>query len=270
LVHFFAFGQRDVAEIRAAFIDATSPHILVAAHRAAHQEFPENSLPAIQHAIDMGVDIIEIDVKVTMDGTPVLMHDRTIDRTTTGTGDPETYSLQELQEFRLVAAGDTTELTIPTLEAALNLAKGHIMVDLDLKTDKMEAILEVVRKTGTEDIVFFFDSEYPSLHYLQEEDNNLMLMPRAYSYAMADSAIALFHPQVVHIDFSFYTPEVIKLIKDNHARVWINALGEPDAHIRQGMAATAIDTLLMYGANIIQTDEPELLLEALKARELHP
>jgi glycerophosphoryl diester phosphodiesterase len=63
---------------------------------------------------------------------------------------------------------------------------------------------------------------------------------------------------------------VIKLIRDNNARVWINALGEPDAHIRQGMAATAIDTLLMYGANIIQTDEPELLLEALKARKLHP
>lgn len=267
---FVTFGQSNVKKIRKAFLNPSSATVLVASHRAAHKIYPENSIPAIQQAIDLGVDIIEIDVKVSTDGVPFLMHDRTIDRTTTGSGDPEHFSFAELQQLYLVANGDTTDLKIPTLEDALLVAKGKIMVDLDLKTDKMEDVLRVVHKTDTEDIVFFFDSEYQTLHYVKENNKKLMLMPRAYSYAMADSAITLFQPEVVHIDFSFYNPKVTQLIKDNEARIWINALGDPDDEIRSGKAEAALDKLLEYNANIIQTDEPELLLKALKERDLHP
>ncbi len=260
-----AYGQR-AAEIRKNFLNPDSKVVLVAAHRAVHHELPENSLSAIQEAIRLGVDIAEIDVKVSKDGIPFLMHDGKVDRTTTGKGDPEEMTFSQLQELRLVAKGKTTNEKIPSLEDVLKLAKGHILVDLDLKTNRLGAIFEVVRKTGTQDIVFFFDSDYDMLSTVAAADPDFMLMLRAYSQAMADSAIVRFKPEAVHIDSKFYTPEVVQLIKSNKARIWINALGLPDLKIKAGKVDEALDSLLENGANIIQTDEPERLMKALQVR----
>ena len=59
------------------------------------------------------------------------------------------------------------------------------------------------------------------------------------------------------------------LIKTNKARIWINALGKSDQQIVSKNIAQAVDELLKYGANIIQTDQPGLLLEELRKRNLH-
>ena len=258
-----AVGQSNVSVIKRNFLDHRSSVVLVASHRAVHHEFPENSVPAVREAIRLGVDIAEIDVKVSKDGIPFLMHDGKLDRTTTGKGDPESYTFAELRELRLVANGKVTEERIPSLKEILELAKGNILLDLDLKTDRIVPIVEAVRSTQTSDIVFFFDSDYTMLAQVDSMDKKLMIMPRAYSYSMADSSLTRFQPEVVHIDSKFYTPEVVKLIKDHRARIWINALGKTDHEIRTGRATEAIEALLKGGANVIQTDEPERVLKAL-------
>ncbi len=71
--------------------------VLVAAHRAAHADFPENSIPAIKEAIRLGADIAELDVQRTKDGVFVLMHDKTITRTTGQPGAVADYTLAQLQ-----------------------------------------------------------------------------------------------------------------------------------------------------------------------------
>jgi glycerophosphoryl diester phosphodiesterase len=267
---YVSVAQRTVEEIRTDFLDSDSKTILVAAHRAAHLDYPENSLPAIQKAIDIGVDIIELDVKVTKDGIPVLMHDGTIDRTTTGSGKPSDYTYEELKNFRLIHKTDTTDQFIPTFEEALLTVKGHTLIDIDIKTDRLDPIIEVIKKLECEDHVFWFDNDYEALEYVRSADPDFMLMPRAYSYEMADSAILRFRPEVIHIDFSFYNQKVVDLLKASNSRIWINALGIPDLAIANQREDEAIDKLLAFGANIIQTDQPELLLEALKKRNLHP
>jgi glycerophosphoryl diester phosphodiesterase len=264
LLSIVAQGQQRAEELRRTFLDSRSNEVLVASHRATHDVFPENSLDAIKSSIALGVDIIEIDVKVSKDGVPFLMHDRTMDRTTTGKGDPEEFTWAELQELFIVDKGKRTSYKIPSLEDALELAYGEILVDLDLKTDRIEKIIEVVKKTEMSEFVFFFESDYEVLQRIQLTNEDLMLMPRAHSTPQADSAIALFDPPVVHIDFSFYTPACVRLIKDSNARVWINALGEPDKEIRDGAPKRALKKLLSNGANVIQTDEPALLIKALK------
>lgn len=74
---------------------------MVVSHRGDWRNAPENSLQAIQNCIDMGVDMVEVDLKKTKDGHLIVMHDQTIDRTTTGKGKPENYTLEELRCFRL-------------------------------------------------------------------------------------------------------------------------------------------------------------------------
>src|SRR6187431_1738990 len=127
---FIAHAQSSAVAIRRILLDSGSPTVLVAAHRAAHNVYPENSLKAIQASIKLGVDIIEIDVKVSKDGVPFLMHDRTMDRTTNGKGDPEELTWEELQKLHIVDKGKSTSYKIPSLEQALELADGKILVDL--------------------------------------------------------------------------------------------------------------------------------------------
>jgi glycerophosphoryl diester phosphodiesterase len=263
VIGFVASAQRADA-IRRTFLDASSPQVLVASHRATHNVYPENSLKAIQASINIGVDIVEIDVKVSKDGIPFLMHDRTMDRTTTGRGDPEEFTWEELQQFAIVDKGKKTSLKIPSLEEALELADGKILVDLDLKTDRIDKIMEVVKRLDMKETVFFFETDYEILSRIQASDKDFMIMPRAHSLSQADSAIAMFDPPVVHIDFSFYTPECVQLIKNSLARTWINALGDCDKDLREGKTKQTLKKLLSQGASIIQTDEPLLLLKALE------
>ena len=261
--------KQPIERISEKFHDANSAYVMVAAHRASHKEYVENSISAIKHALEIGVDIIEVDVKVTKDNVVVLNHDGKIDRTTNGTGNPEEYTWKELQEFKLeMPDGTLTDERLATFEEALNLAKGKAMIDIDIKTSNLKPVVDAIKKTGTANQVFFFDNDYDALKEVLYMLPEALLMPRAYSYEMADSALIIFSPEVIHIDESFYTPELTSLIRSKNARIWINALGEPDDQIRKNKTEEALQNLLKYGANIIQTDEPELLIKHLDLKGL--
>ena len=106
--------------------------MMVAAHRGDSAHFPENTMAAFRAAIEVGVDMIETDVQLTRDGVPVLIHDKTVDRTTDGTGDVKDMTFAEL---RALNAG-TEELPqqIPTLSELLELLQGTgVTLNLEVK-----------------------------------------------------------------------------------------------------------------------------------------
>lgn len=260
----------DLPEVLRVFHDSNANTVLVAAHRGAHNGNFENSIASTKHAVKIGVDVIEADVKTTKDGYLVLMHDSSIDRTTTGKGKVEELTLAEIRKYKLKAPyGRISEETVPTFEEFLKVTKGKIMVDVDMKTDNVKGILKAVHALDMQKEVFYFDNDYDQLDLIKELDKSAQLMPRAYSLQMADSAIVKFAPPVVHIDSKFNTKEVGGLLKKNNSRIWINTLGEKDALIRYGKGEEVIQELIKYGANIIQTDEPEMLLELLRYKGLH-
>ena len=271
LVNISLFSQKsDLKYILREFNNPESKTILIAAHRGAHIGNCENSILSTKQSIKLGVDIIELDVKVTKDGVPVLMHDGQIDRTTNGKGKVEDYTLAELKQFRLRNwLGILTDETIPTFEEVLKVTKGKIMIDIDLKTGTLEPIVEVVKRMEVQNQVFYFDDDYDALISIRKMDEKSIFMPRAYSYEMADSALKCFSPVVVHIDPSFYSEKVTNLLRKNNARIWINALGEADAMMRYGDMEEVFEKLTIYGANIIQTNEPAMLLEYVRAIGLH-
>ncbi len=269
-ISFTGLAQKsNIDTILEKFHDANSEYVMVAAHRAAHNVYPENSIPAIKHAIELGVDIVEMDARTTKDGIVVIMHDKTIDRTTNGTGRVEDHTLAELKTFRLKKKdGTLTDETIPTLEEALQAISGNIMIDIHIVADNVKGIVEAVKKTETQNQVLYFCSNDDNLKKIQFLDENSMLMPLARSHQAADSTMKVFNPKVIHIYPYFYTAEVTELIRSNNARVWINALGKTDEKIRKGKAEKALEKLLQHKANIIQTDEPELLIKYLESKGL--
>ena len=147
------FAQRGET-IRKAFLDPKSDQVLVVAHRGNWRSAPENSVAAIDSAIQMGVDIVEIDIHKTKDGQLILMHDDRVDRTTNGKGLIKDYTLAEIKKLKLKDKdGNLTEHIVPTLEEALLAGKGQIMFNLDKAYSVFDEVYAVLEKTGTASLV---------------------------------------------------------------------------------------------------------------------
>jgi glycerophosphoryl diester phosphodiesterase len=99
------------------------PATLVAAHRGGALLWPENSLLAFREALALPADILEFDLHLTRDGEVIVLHDPTLDRTTTGTGAVRDTTVAALARVRLKTRdGTVTDETIPTLAQVLDLA----------------------------------------------------------------------------------------------------------------------------------------------------
>lgn len=151
----------DVAQIIERFENANQwrDHVMVVAHRAGWKQGgavrrAENSRAAIRHAIDVGVEMVEIDVRRTVDGAFVVMHDSWLDRTTTCKGEVVKYSLEQIRTCQLVIEGSgvATMETVPTFRELLEVAKGRVMVNVDNKLDlrDLPEIAAVARELGME------------------------------------------------------------------------------------------------------------------------
>ncbi len=244
--------------------------VLVTAHRAAHNVYPENSLAAIKHTIEIGADFIEIDARHTKDGKIVLMHDSNVDRMTNGTGKVEKLTFAEIRALKLNTSGDdTVTRRVPTFREAMKAARGKIMVDIDIKSAPVAALVKIIKELKMEKQVVFFESDFSVLDSVKMLDSTLMVMPRAHSAEKLQWMIDRYHPVIIHIDPGFYTREVVDIIKKGNARVWINALGKADIEAGLGMTDSAYGSLVEGGANVIQTDRPAALLEYLIGKKLH-
>jgi len=132
---------------------------LCIAHRGCSGKAPENTLAAMKLAVEQKeIDMIEFDVQMTRDGIPVVIHDYTLERTTNGTGFVGNYTLRELKKLD---AGswfhpDYTGETIPTLEEVIQLTKGQIGLNIELKRagdwypEIEEKVVSLIRKYNIE------------------------------------------------------------------------------------------------------------------------
>lgn len=122
-------------------------HVMVVAHRAGWKEKgvrvrAENSRMAMDAAAAGGVDMVELDVRRSADGILVVMHDATLERTTTCRGAVSARTLAELRACRLIVedSGIVTDETVPTLAEMLEQARGRILVNIDNKLEPEDLI----------------------------------------------------------------------------------------------------------------------------------
>jgi glycerophosphoryl diester phosphodiesterase len=246
--------------------------VLVTAHRSAHLVHPENSLAAIRDAMEIGADIIELDVRKTKDGIYVLLHDKNIDRTTGSKGLVSSYTYDQLKQIPLLQNGQLTDERIPTFESALRAAKNRIMVDIDFKLDSTEDainVCKIIRETGMQKQVLFFLYDYHYTTTIDSIDNTIAVMPRSYSKEDVLDILKNYKVPVIHVDPKFYNDTLMGEIRSHNVRVWINALGKFD-DLEKMQKNSGYDSLLeMKHVNVIQTDYPANLLKYLRERGLH-
>jgi len=139
-------------------------HCLFAAHRGYTAHAPENSLRAFRNAIRRGADYLEMDVQATRDGRFALMHDRTVDRTTDGTGRIADLTWAQVSRLRL-SDGDP----VPSLEQVLELARpSGTQVLLEMKWipgSRFAALHRLVDAFGSSRVVVHSFSRWVVRHY---------------------------------------------------------------------------------------------------------
>lgn len=130
--------------------------VKVVAHRGIWREFPENSIEGIHRCIEIGVDMVELDVAMTKDSVLILMHDNTLDRTTTGSGKVSDYTYEEIKEFNLKDfKGGVTDFKVPTFAKSMIVAKDKIEVFIDKGYPYLREANNLLIKTNTQGQAYF-------------------------------------------------------------------------------------------------------------------
>ena len=157
------------------------------AHRAASQQDPENTRAAISKALTLGFDVIELDVRLSRDGIPVLLHDATLDRTTSAAGPATALIAAELANLDAGSwhhPGFADE-SVPTLAEAFDLIDGAARVNIDVKTDAAAPpIIDVIRRSRVQDGVVISGCTAPragEVHRLAPEVPLLLKSPPEFA-----------------------------------------------------------------------------------------
>ena len=232
------------------------------AHRGVREQAPENTLPALQRAIEMGLDFVEIDVHSTLDGCVVLSHDSTVDRMTDGSGRIRDMTLQQVKSLDAgVKFGEEFEGTrIPTLDEALELCRGRIAIYLDLKDAPVGDVIRCLDEHGMiRDTVVY--SSLSVLMEIKRERPDLAVMPGPGSWlalpGMASLVAKALPAEYIDSNLVDWTSERVEEAHAAGAKVFMDTLGQRDH--REGM----IEAIEM-GADGIDTDHPDVLLAVLE------
>lgn len=278
-------AQNKAQETRTKLLSRDYSSVLVAAHRGDWRYAPENSLPAIDNAINMGVDIVEIDVQRTRDGHIILMHDKTLDRTTTGSGLVSEWMLDSIRTLKLRnGCAIQTKEVVPTLEEALCHAKGKIMLNLDKADRYFDEIYPLLMKTGTVDQIImkgWKDPQEVKQLYGKYLDNVIYMPIVDLDREDAKDRINMFINDMSPVAFEFLfkhdsnqLPKDVASLLNSKVLIWYNTLWDTMAGGHDDDMSLdnpdngygyLIDTL---GCRIIQTDRPAYLIDYLQKRNL--
>jgi glycerophosphoryl diester phosphodiesterase len=265
---------------------AAAPRILVHGHRGARAVLPENTLPAFEYAIQVGVDALELDLWVTADNVLVVHHDPTINTAhCNGPGGELTIrklTLEQVKQWDCGAKRDPgfpkQELRpgarIPTLDEVLALApRGAFWFNIEMKSqparpemqppaaDYARLVAAAIRKHKLEQRVIIQSFDFTLLRALREEAPELR---RSALYAgpardFVELAREAGNAPIVSPHYMLVTPERVRQAHDAGLQVvpWT------------ANTAEIWDKLIEAGVDAIITDDPKSLLDYLRSKGLH-
>ena len=270
-----------------------SDYVFVIAHRADWRNFPENSLEAIESAIAMGVDIVELDVHRTADGEIVVCHDKTINRTTNGKGKISELTLDYIRSRYLRAGhGATTRYKMPTLAEALDVCKGRVLINLDKAINYYDQIMEMLVERKMADQVIMKSSKSPAAmkEFFSHHKQNMLYMPIINYNEKSWGKYEVLFNDYLSTDLPFIAYEmcwngslpgekkVFNRVLKSGKRLWINTLwgklcgGYENGYYDDravGNEDKIYGKILSYGASMIQTDRPAMLIKYLESKGRH-
>lgn len=208
------------------------------AHRGASMYAPENTMPALELAVELGAEGVEIDIRLTKDQVPVLIHDDSVDRTTDGTGFVRDYTLEEIQAldagswFSEKFAGTT----IITLEDFLEWAKTNdLLLNIEFKIDPKnkkdfeQKVFDLVKKHDLLERTIISTFSVSSLQKMKELDLpfNRALLTSKDEGDLIDRVREL-NLEGLHISHGILTEELMDEARKNDIEVRVYTVNESE------------------------------------------
>ncbi len=139
------------------------------AHRGASGSYPENTMLSFSKAVEYGADVVELDVRVSRDGVPIVFHDNTLDRLVGLPGKIGDYDYKDIKTFRV--GGEP----IPSLEEALDYLVDHVGVFIEVKEDvAIQAVTNIIIDNGYEENVAVISFSENPLVYIHNIAPNIV------------------------------------------------------------------------------------------------
>ena len=271
--------------------DPNSDYVVVASHRGDWRNYPENSIPAIESVIRMGVDIMELDVKMTKDSVLILMHDKTIDRMTNGKGRVCDITYDSLMTFNMRRAHNivTDTLKVPTLREALLCCKDRILVNVDHAYPYYEQIVKLTEELGVAGQVLMKSKS--SIDKVNEDTqkygSRMLYMPvidvnkprgeKLFAEYLDKGVV----PMAFELCWQYPGEEIdecMKQVRQMGSKIWVNTIwaslcgglgNDDDAAFAAQNPADVYSQYINKGVSMIQTDRPEMLLNYLRSIGRH-
>ena len=261
--------------------NSTCQRPLLVGHRGVGGDFsylaPENSLSAIRAAFVLGLDGVELDVRHTQDEQLVVIHDDTLSRTVSVPDDIKnrlihTMNLEEIQSYILLPpplrsyrpTGRFECDHVPTLQQALTLTRGKLFVDLDLKTDRVDLIVDVLTEMDMLDEVYLSTKQVNLALQARQLNPQVRIQIRPQNLAEIQQQVLLFDrlPEILELDLSLITDSYSR-IRDYGTKLFTNVWGmDIQAVIQQEY--DVYTQVYQQGADVIQSEMPIAVLIALQ------
>jgi glycerophosphoryl diester phosphodiesterase len=235
---------------------------IVMAHRGASAKAPENTLIAYKKAIEMGSDWAELDVRQTKDGQIVLMHDKTVHRTTGVKGFVWDFTLEELRKLEAGSwfGEEFKGEPIPTLEEVIRLVKGQMKLNIEVKISEHEPdiaqrVVDIVRTEdfGNKCIITSFDIE--TVKRIKE------IAPDLRTGLIFDKELRpdVFEGnwEILSSNYELVDAEFMRLARKSGKKAYVWTVNEREEMLR----------LIGLGVDGIITDKPDLLISVLVKTE---
>ncbi|MBO9657426.1 MAG: glycerophosphodiester phosphodiesterase family protein [Chitinophagaceae bacterium] len=242
---------------------------LISAHRGGPEKgFPENAIETFEHSYQLQPLIIECDISLSRDSVMILMHDNSLNRTSTGSGRIGDFTYEELKKLYLKDnGGDSTEFRIPTLEEALIWGRGKVIFTLDVKRGvPYRKVIEMVRKCKAESssVIITYNADQAAEVFQLAPDLLISAsvrgkedLDRLNGKGVPDKKIIAF------IGVTEAQPETYELLHSRGISCILGTMGNLD---RQATARgdNQYAEYISRGADILSTDRPKEAGEALK------
>lgn len=249
------FGQRTVAPL-----PKCKNGFIVIAHRGSHLVKPENSIAAIEEAIELGADYVEIDLRTTRDGHLVLIHNETVDHTTSGKGRIQDLNLDEVAKLALNAK-DGHLYSLPSFMEALKACKNRINIYLDFKQADVAQAYEEIKAAGMEKQVLVYINkaeQYTAWRALAPQMPLMSGLPRQIK---KEDLITFLDKMPLEATDNISDPVLVAALKESGLAVFLDVQMADEDPVK--WKAT-----MEKGVQGVQTDHPEALLRYLKTNNL--
>lgn len=252
---FITFGQRAIAPL-----PKCKNGFIVIAHRGSHLIKPENSIAAIEEAIELGADYVEIDLRTSRDGHLVLLHNETVDHTTNGKGRVQDLDLEELKMLT-VNAKDGKLYRLTTFMDALKICRDRINIYLDFKEANVLQAYEEIKAAGMENQVLVYINKAEQYTSWRKVAPAMPLMSGLPQLKTNEELRSFLEKMPLEATDHIPAEMSLKMIRENGLAVFLDVQIADEDPIKWKAA-------MDRGIQGVQTDHPEALIQYLKANRL--